>query len=76
MLLDEAITLGEQGTWHEVQVRPRPGSTAQWFVMLRDIHGKSFILADNEDNAISSDDMNEIAQLVRSMGQKEFTVFV
>ncbi len=74
MKLDEAIELGAQGVWNEAQARMDPSSPAQWFVMLRDVHYKSFILADNDDNPISSEDLNALAQLVRSIGLKDFTV--
>lgn len=76
MKLDDAISLGENGSWVEAQVRVSPGSRTHWFIMLRDISKKSFILADNEDNAISSDDMNELARLIKLLGLKEFTVFL
>lgn len=76
MKLDNAIGLGEQGNWAEAQVRLSPGGRTHWFVMLHDVHKKSYILADNADNAISSDDLNTLAPLIKSLGLKEFTVFL
>ncbi|MBR9909181.1 MAG: hypothetical protein GYB33_02385 [Gammaproteobacteria bacterium] len=76
MKLDNAITLGAKGAWIEAQVRLSPGSRTHWFIMLRDSNKKSFILADNDDNAISSDDINDLARLLKSLGLKEFTGFL
>lgn len=76
MKLDDAIALGITDTWVEAQVRLSPGSRTHWFIMLRDANNKSFILADNDDSPISSDDVNELARLLKSMGLKEFTGFL
>jgi hypothetical protein len=76
MKLDDAVELGKEGAWAEAQVRLTPGSRTHWFVLLRDIHSKSFILAGNDDNAISSNDVNELARLIRSLGLKQFTTFL
>lgn len=76
MKLDEAIALGKKGAWIEAHVRVSPGCRTHWFIMLRDISKKTFILADNKDNAISSDDVNELARLIKSLGLKEFTGFL
>jgi len=76
MKLDNAVEFGEAGAWTEAEVRLSPGSRTRWFVMLRDTHNKSYILADNEDNAITSADVNELARLIRTLGLKAFSVIV
>jgi len=76
MKLNDAIEWGKLGRWQDVQVRISPGSPSQWFVMLRDVQHKSYILADNEDQPIATEDMNKLAQLIRAIGQKEFTAFL
>lgn len=76
MKLDNAIALGNTGAWEEAQVRVSPGNRTHWFVMLRDNHGKSFVLADNDDNAIASEDLNALSQLIKSLGLNDFTVFL
>lgn len=76
MKLNKAIELGKAGRWQEAQVRIRPGHRKQWFVMLLDAELKSFILADNEDQPIAIEEMNRIAEHIRSIGLKEFTVFL
>lgn len=76
MKLDNAVALGETGVWDEAQVRLSPGSRAQWFAMLRDIYGKSFVLADNDDKPIATDDLNSLAELIKSLGLNDFTVFL
>lgn len=74
MKLNSAIALGKEGVWKEAAVRMSPGSTTQWFIMLHDIHSKAFILADNDDAAIATDDVNALVQLIQSVGLKTFTV--
>lgn len=74
MKLNNAVALGNEGAWKEAQVRMSPGSGTQWFVMLHDSHGKVFILADDDDNAIAVDDVNSLVRLVQSVGLKTFTV--
>lgn len=76
MKLDEAVRLGKQGEWREAQVRANPASMSQWFVMLHDSHKNSFILADNFDTPIATEDMNELVVLIQSFGLKDFTVFL
>lgn len=76
MKLNEAIELGKQGRWETAQVRVSPGNPEQWFVMLRDVEQKSFILADNEDSPIATEDLNSLAELARDIGLKELTVFL
>jgi hypothetical protein len=74
--LDSAIELGKTGTWEEAQVRVSPGNRLQWFVMLRDNRSKSFVLADNSDNAIATEDLNTLVKLIKSLGLNDFTVFL
>lgn len=76
MKLDEAIRLGKEGEWREAQVRVNPSSLAQWFVMLHDGRDKSFILADEDDKPIATDDLNQLVPLIQSVGLKDFTVFL
>lgn len=76
MKLDSAIAFGKRGAWTEAQIRLDPQSRCLWFVILRDEHNKSFILADNDDTPITSDDFNELANLIRSVGLKEFIAFL
>ncbi len=76
MKLDEAVDLGKKGEWQEAQVRVNPAEPTQWFVMLYDGRKKSFILADNDDTPIASDDLNELVRLIQSLALKDFTVFL
>lgn len=76
MKLDDAITLGKTGTWTEAQIRPDPQNRNLWFVMLRDAQHRSFMLADNDDIPITSTDVNTLAQLIKSVGLKEFIAFL
>ena len=74
--LDEAVLLGKQGEWVEVQVRGNPSDLQQWFVMLRSRDNKSYILADNDDEPIAMADLNALTQLIQCIGANEFTVFI
>ncbi|WP_101758262.1 hypothetical protein [Oceanicoccus sp. KOV_DT_Chl] len=76
MKLDDAIALGRDGQWQEAQVRVSPQSRSQWFLMLSDHQNKFYILADNEDEPIASDDLNTLTQMIKSLGLKNFTVFL
>ena len=76
MKLNEAIELGKTAYWQEAQVRVRPGNSSQWFVMLQDVHHKFYILADNDDQPIATEEINRLAEFIRSIGLKEFTVFL
>ncbi|MFA7552619.1 MAG: hypothetical protein WCY88_00125 [Spongiibacteraceae bacterium] len=76
MKLNNAIAMGETGAWKEAQIRANPGSRSQWFVTLYNDQNKSFILADNDDNPITVDDINVLTQLIKSIGLKELTIFL
>lgn len=76
MKLNDAIAMGKESVWIEAQVRANPGSLAQWFVTLRNTSNKYFILADDDDDPITMDDMNALAELIKSIGLKEFSVFL
>lgn len=76
MKLNKAITKGKLGAWKDAQVRMNPGDRSQWVVMLRNSHNKSFIIADDNDNPITTDDMNKLAELIKSIGLKEYAVFL
>ncbi len=76
MKLDDAVALGAEDVWQEAQVRVSPGDRSEWFVMLRDRSNKSFILADNDDRPIATDNLNSLVQMMRWLGLKDFTVFL
>ena len=76
MKLNEAIELGKQSEWLEAHVRMNPADRKQWYVTLRDIHNKSFILADNDDKPIAMEDMHALARVIQSIGLVEFTVIL
>ena len=76
MKLNDAIELGKTDRWQEAHVRVSPDNRNQWFVLLWDTQYKSFVLSDNEDRPIATEEINELAELVRSIGLKDFTVFL
>lgn len=74
MKLDNAVALGQEGAWQEATLRLSPERRTHWFVMLQDSENKAYILADNDDKAIASDDLNALAMLIQSLGLRGFTV--
>lgn len=76
MKLNKALKQGKIGRWKDAQVRISPEGQNQWFVMLQDTDHKSFILANDDDQTITSENIDTLAQLIRSIGLKEFTVFL
>lgn len=76
MKLREAIELGKSGRWQDAEVRINPGSRGQWFVLLRDVQHKVYILADDEDQPIAAEHMETLVQHIRAIGLKAFTAFL
>lgn len=76
MKLSNAIALGREGKWIDVEVRKNPSDQCQWFVMLRDSEHKLFMLADDEDTPITLNDLDSVSNLIQSIGVKEFMVFL
>lgn len=76
MKLNEAIELGKTGHWQDAHVRVSPGNRKQWFVMLRDKNYRSFVLSDNDDQPIATEELNSLVELIRSIDLKEMTVFL
>lgn len=76
MNLNKAIELSKAGHWQDAQVRVSPGNLNQWFVMLRDKRNKSFVLTDDNDDPIATEEMTRISEYIRAIGLKEFTVYL
>jgi hypothetical protein len=76
MKLDNAVALGKSAAWQVAQVRTSPDNRRQWFVMLRDKSSKSYVLADNSDKPIVTEDLNSLVELIKSLGLNDFTVFL
>ena len=76
MKLNEAIKLGKKGRSQDAQVRISPDNRKQWFVMLHDSCNKAYVLADNDDRPIATEDLNELVPLAKSLGLKDFTIFL
>lgn len=76
MKLNEAIELGKTRHWQNAQIRVKPGNLNKWFIMLCDNQYKSYILADNDDRAIAAEEINTLAEIIRAIGLKEFTVYL
>lgn len=76
MKLDKALELGKKGLWQEAQVRKNPSNLNEWFVILRDTDHKPFMLVDNDDQPLTTEDMNALIEIIHSIDLKEFTVFL
>lgn len=75
MKLSDAIIRGKAGDWIDVQVRTNPANRQQWFVTLESRDYKSYILVDDDERPVTNADLDSIAQLIESMGVKQFTVY-
>lgn len=76
MKLSKAIEKGKEKYWLHAQIRRNPTDLSQWFVMLADIKQRPFMLVDDDDNTILSEDLNEFTELIKKIGIREFTVFL
>lgn len=76
MRLSKAIEAGKNKFWLYGNVRKNPSSTAQWFVMLTDKNEMQHMLLDDQENPIVSEDLNRITKIMKSVGIREFSVFI
>lgn len=76
MKLSDAIIKGAQKHWVNAHIRKNPSDLKQWFIMLVDAQQQSFILADDTDAPMVSEDLNTLSDVMRQIGVREFTVFL
>lgn len=76
MKLKEAVEKSAEGYWREAQIRVNPADRQQWFVTLCSNENKYFILADDDDKAITLNTIEEITRLINHVGLDQFTVYI
>lgn len=76
MKLSEAIEKNKTKNWLYAQIRRNPSDPNQWFVMLTDTQKRPFMLVDEADIPILSEDLNNFIDLMNKIGLREFTVFL
>ncbi|WP_188151341.1 hypothetical protein [Teredinibacter waterburyi] len=76
MKISVAIKKGKTKNWLYGHIRRNPSSPKQWFVMLTDKKLRPFMLVNDDDNPILSEDLNEFIEIMKKIGLREFSVFL
>lgn len=76
MTLSEALERGKNKYWSHANIRRNPSNRNQWFVMLACNNQKPYMLVDDQENPIVSEDLNHFVELIRTLGIREFTVVI
>lgn len=76
MKLSAAIDKGKNKHWLCANIRKNPASPTEWFVMLVDKNQLSHMLVDDNEIPVLSRDLNCFTDALKSIGVREFTVFL
>lgn len=76
MKLSKAIDKGKNKHWLCANIRKNPSSPTEWFVTLVDKNQLSYMLVDDNENPVLSRDLNYFTDTLKSIGVREFTVFL
>lgn len=57
-----------------VEIMRNPANLAEWVIWIREPKGKSFLLADESDGVITTEDVNECLWLLKSIGVKQASI--
>ncbi|SMF39110.1 hypothetical protein SAMN02745866_02512 [Alteromonadaceae bacterium Bs31] len=70
MKIQKAIELFKRGELDEVEVELRrsPNNLSQWFILLRHPDGKSLMLADEDDRCVVDADIQNLLDLLKTIG--------
>lgn len=74
MKLSEAGSLADQGRLVSAELLRNPANHQQWFIMVVEAEGKSFIIADDEDDPIVSDELETLFRTLRQLGFRKASV--
>ena len=74
MKIQQAIQLFKLGKLGSVEIMHNPSDSRQWFVMVRQTDGRSFMLADGNDNPVVDDDLERLFDLMKAIGFREAIV--
>ncbi len=68
MKLSEAMELYNAGSLRSAELLPNPSDHQQWFIMVTGGSGKSFIIADEDDNPIVTGQLEELFKTLKALG--------
>lgn len=57
-----------------IEIMRNPGELSEWVVWIRENDGKSFLLLNEFDVAIATNDANQVLLLLRTLGVKHATI--
>jgi hypothetical protein len=64
------------GKHFTLEIRPTPGKSGEFFLLLYGVKGKTYILADEEDISISTADINKLLQIGKTIGFKDAKIII
>lgn len=68
MTQQEATKLYAKGKLVSAEVLPAPSADGNWFVLLHNNRGKSFMLVDSDERIITRPDLNGLIETIREIG--------
>jgi len=68
MKFSEAAQLAAEGKLNSGELLPNPSNYRQWFIMVVETSGKSFIIADEEDEPIVSSQLEDLFKILKTLG--------
>ncbi|WP_020410941.1 hypothetical protein [Hahella ganghwensis] len=68
MKMSEAKSLADAGKLAAAELLRNPSDFSQWFIMVVESSGKSFIIADENDDPIVTDALESLFALLKSLG--------
>jgi|GEM_PF-1428030 len=74
MNISKAIELGKQENWIDACSRVNPSDSKQWYIMLTDRDKKSYILVNDDEVPLTSEDLNSFVPILKEVGLKAFSV--
>ncbi len=74
MIIQQAVTLYQQGKIDQVELRRNPANAMEWFIMVRKNNGKYLMLADEHDAPLVDKSIENLFELLKSIGFKEARV--
>ncbi len=58
----------------EAELMRSPSNNIEWFIMLHKRTGKSYMLLNDDDSIIVSDDIERLLSIIKNLGFRQMTV--
>lgn len=75
MKISHAIEQFQQGVLDSIEIRRSPGNRYQWFVVIKSNQGKTYFLADHDDNTIAEESLEKLFSMLKQIGFKDAQIF-